>query len=68
MIRDDVERDVRLSAQLPLIRLGKIRMQPVLADGTGKAVTYVPPTRDAHRGETRLRSYKYDYELHIPEA
>jgi hypothetical protein len=31
-------------------------------------VTYVPPTRDAHRGETRLRGYKYDYELHIPEA
>jgi hypothetical protein len=31
-------------------------------------VTYVPLTRDAHRGGTRLRSYKYDYELHIPEA
>jgi hypothetical protein len=31
-------------------------------------LTHVPPTRDAHRGETRLRTYKYDYELHIPEA
>jgi hypothetical protein len=31
-------------------------------------ITYVPRTRDAHRGETRLRSYKYDYEPHIPEA
>jgi hypothetical protein len=33
-----------------------------------RPLMYVPPTRDAHRGETCLRSYKYDYELHIPEA
>jgi len=31
-------------------------------------LTYVPLTRDACRGGTRLRCYKYDYELHIPQA
>jgi len=31
-------------------------------------IAYVPLTGDARRGGTRLRCYKYDYELHIPGA
>jgi hypothetical protein len=36
--------------------------------GVLRQIACVPLTRDAHRGMTRLRSYRYNYELHIPEA